>query len=234
MTKVGLVGGIGPASTVEYYRLIIEEFRRRGNTDHYPEFHLHSIDMTEMLSYVFSGELKALVDFLLERLRPLEKLGIEVALLASNTPHLVFDELQAKTELRLISIVEESCKQMESLGLNRAGLLGTKSTMSAGFYQKKASRLGIELFAPSEKDQDYVHDKYMGELVFNTLLPETKNGLLGVVERLKEGHQIQGLVLGGTELPLILSQSDFDDLHVLNTTEIHVRALVDELLKELP
>ena len=114
MTKVGLVGGIGPASTVEYYRLIIEEFRRRGNTNHYPEFHLHSIDMTEMLSYVFSGELTALVDFLLERLRPLEKLGIEVALLASNTPHLVFDDLHVlnTTEIHVRALVDELLKEL--------------------------------------------------------------------------------------------------------------------------
>ncbi|HAA13723.1 MAG TPA: aspartate/glutamate racemase family protein [Cytophagales bacterium] len=230
MKKIGLIGGIGPASTVEYYRLLIEGFRETLNTDAYPEIVLYSIDMTEMLGYVFSNQLDKLVAFLKDKISLLEAAGVEYAALASNTPHLVFNELAAAVNVNMISIVEATCEAIQAQGLKKVGLLGTKSTMSRGFYQRAAAHHGMEMVIPEEASQDYIHEKYMGELVFNQILPETKNRLIRIVEDLRTDHGIEGIVLGGTELPLILSQGDFDSLTVFNTTEIHVGALVDKMV----
>lgn len=230
MNKVGIIAGIGPASTVEYYQLIIQGFRARLSTKDYPEMLLHSVNMTEMLSYVFKGELDKLVDFLKEKIHALEASGVDYVALASNTPHLVFDELAKTVDTNMISIVEETCKVIGESGLKKVGLLGTKSTMTMGFYQRVGEEQGIEIVIPDEEGQDYVHEKYMGELVFNQIKTETKEGLVEIVDNLREKESIEGIILGGTELPLILKQEDFHSLKVFNTTEIHVNAILDKML----
>lgn len=230
MNKIGIIAGIGPASTVEYYNFIIRGFRERLSTKDYPEMLLHSINMTEMLSYVFKGELEKLVGFLKEKVRVLEETGVDYVALASNTPHLVFDKLAEAVDVPMISIVEETCQVIAESKLTKLGLLGTKSTMSMGFYQSVGAKQGIEIVIPDEKQQDYVHEKYMGELVFNEIKEETKLRLIGIVDKLKEEENIEGVILGGTELPLILQQEDFHRLKVFNTTEIHVNAILDKML----
>ncbi len=231
MNRIGIIAGIGPASTVEYYSLIIQRFRERLSTKDYPEMLLHSINMTEMLNYVFKGELEELVAFLQDRIQVLENAGVDYVALASNTPHLVFDKLAEVVKTPLISIVEETCKVIETSKLKKVGLLGTKSTMSMGFYQRVGAKRGIEIVIPEEEEQDCVHEKYMGELVFNEIKPETKQRLIEIVKQLAKQEKIEGVVLGGTELPLILEQEDFDLLKVFNTTEIHVNAILDRMLE---
>ena len=232
MKKIGLIGGVGPESTIEYYRLIIKRFQERLNTKNYPEFIINSINMTEMLSYVFNNQLDQLVDFLADRIKIIEKTGFDYAAIASNTPHIVFDELREKVNIPLISIVEETCKDISARKMQRVGLFGTKSTMTAGFYNKAAKRNGIDVYVPEINDQDFIHEKYMSELLFNRIIPETKKELIRIVRELKERESIDGLILGGTELPLILSQSDFSDIIILDTTKIHVESIVTHLIEQ--
>jgi aspartate racemase len=232
MKKIGLIGGVGPESTIAYYRLIIKRYQERLNTKNYPEFIINSINMTEMLSYVFNNRLDSLIDFLSERIKILEMSGIDYATIASNTPHIVFDELKKKVSIPLISIVEETCKEISDRKMNHVGLVGTKSTMTAGFYDKAAKKYGIDIFIPGTKDQDFIHDKYMYELLFNRIVPETKKELIRIVKELKEKESIEGLILGGTELPLILSQQDFSDINILDTTKIHVESIVTKMIED--
>ena len=217
---------------MEYYRLIVKRYQERLNTNNYPEFIINSINMTEMLSYVFNNQLDGLVDFLVERINKLEMSRVNYAAIASNTPHIVFDELKKKVKIPLISIVEETCKEISDKKVKCVGLLGTKSTMNAGFYNKAAKKYGIDIFIPDTKDQDFIHDKYMTELLFNRIVPETKKELIRIVKELKEKESIDGLILGGTELPLILSQSDFRDIEILDTTKIHVESIVTKMIED--
>ena len=232
MKKIGIIGGVGPESTIEYYRLIIKRFQERLNTKNYPEFIISSINMTEMLSYVFNNNLDGLIDFLTVRIKILEMSGVDYATIASNTPHIVFDELQKNVSIPLISIVEETCKEISVRKMKHVGLFGTKSTMNAGFYNKAAKKYGIDIFIPDSKDQDFIHEKYMSELLFNRIVPETKKELIRIVRELKEKESIEGLILGGTELPLILSQFDFSDIVILDTTKIHVESIVTHLIEQ--
>ncbi|MEE9437577.1 MAG: amino acid racemase [Saprospiraceae bacterium] len=230
MNKIGIIGGIGPESTVEYYRMLIKLFRAKLDTNQYPEILLQSIDMTEMLDYVFKNQLDNLVEFLKIKINILEQSKVDYVALASNTPHLVFDKLAKSVDVEMISIVEETCKSISKTGIKKVGLLGTKSTMSKGFYQKVAKNNGIKMVIPNEEYQNYVHEKYMGELVFNHINPDTKKRLIQIVNELKVKEKIEGIVLGGTELPLILEQNDFENLKVFNTTEIHVNAILDKMI----
>lgn len=230
MKKLGLIGGIGPESTVKYYQMIVTEFRKRLETQEYPEFTIRSINMTRMLSYVFKNDPDGLVNFLLEHLQELEETGATFAALASNTPHLVFEDLKERSNLPLISIVEETCKRVQEKDLSILGLFGTRSTMEAGFYQQVLERYGIKVKVPHADQRAFIHEKYFGELVFNQINPDTKEQLIQIAVIMKEEDAIQGLILGGTELSLILDQDDFQDLKVFDTTRIHVDAIVNEMI----
>jgi aspartate racemase len=231
MKKLGLIGGVGPESTIEYYRLIIKEYQNRTQTKEYPEMVIHSINMTEMLNYVFEKRYDDLVRFMVERIAVLEKAGVDLVAIASNTPHIVFDEIAERVNIHIISIVETACNYINNKNMRKVGLLGTKSTMTAGFYAKVAAKYHIQVIVPTPDEQDFIHGKYMSELIFNTIKPETKNRLVQIVGELKEKEGIEGLILGGTELPLILSQDDFNDIEVFDTTIIHVQGIVKQMIE---
>jgi aspartate racemase len=231
MNRVGLIGGIGPESTIEYYRLIIKKFQEKLNTKNYPELLILSINMEEMIGYAFNNKTEELIDFLSKRISILEKSEVDYIALASNTPHIVFDDLAKKTNTRMISIVEETCKAVKNKRINKIGLFGTKSTMNHGFYQLIAEKYGIEIITPSKEKQNYIHDRYINELVQNKIIPETKKELQNIAEELQKENGIEGLILGGTELCLTLSQSDFNTLTIFDTTEIHVGSIVDAMIK---
>ncbi|MEM8907122.1 MAG: amino acid racemase [Bacteroidota bacterium] len=230
MKRIGLIGGIGPASTIEYYKLIIKLFKERVSTDEYPEFLLHSINMTEMLDLVFQDRLEDLVELLKQRIQVLEASGVHCVALASNTPHLVFDQLAEAVQVELISIVEATCQYIAPTGIQKVGLLGTQSTMSKGFYQTVGQRYQLDIVIPPAEHQRFVHEKYMKELVFNQINPHTKQRLLQIVHEMERDEAIEGIILGGTELPLILQQEDFDRIKVFDTTFIHVQAILDRMM----
>lgn len=135
-----------------------------------------------MLSYVFNNQLDKLVDFLSDRIKSLKLSGVDYGAIASNTPHIVYDKLAEKTTIALISIVDETCKMICINKLRRVGLFGTKSTMINGFYNRAAERFGIDFIIPDSNRQDYIHNKYMSELIFNKILPDTKQQLIEIVK----------------------------------------------------
>jgi len=156
--------------------------------------------------------------------------GADLGLLASNSPHIVFDELLSRSPIPLLSIVEAACEATKKLGLKRAGLFGTRFSMQGQYYPDVFSREGITLITPGAEEQVYIHDRYMNELVNGIILPETRERLLAIVDRLKAQEGIEGLILGGTELPLILTQEAYSGIPVLDTTRIHVERAVAQML----
>lgn len=230
MKVTGIVGGIAPESTVEYYRLIIASYREVIQDGSYPQIIINSIDLKKMLSMVEANELVRLTEYLVGEVRRLERAGADFGLMASNTPHIVFDEVRRRSHIPLLSIVEATCEAAKELGLKRLGLFGTRFTMQGRFYADVFSREAITLVVPEREGQDYIHDRYMNELALGRFLPETREGLLEVVDRMKEREGIDGVVLGGTELPLILRDVGARGIPFLDTTRIHVKAVVAELL----
>jgi aspartate racemase len=230
MKTVGIIGGIGPESTIEYYRLIIASYREQKQDGSYPAILINSIDLRKMLDLVEANELTKLTDYLVGEVHKLARAGAEFGALASNTPHIVFDEIQRQSPIPLISIVEATAETAQTLGLKRVGLFGTRSTMQGQFYPEVFSKTGTTLAVPEPDEQTYIHDKYMRELVNGIILPETRERLLAIVERLKDRHGIQGLILGGTELPLILRNVTSSGIPFLDTTTIHVERIVAHLL----
>jgi aspartate racemase len=234
MKKLGLIGGIGPESTIEYYRLIIAGYRERDPKRAYPSIIVNSINLQQYIDWINARQLDEFAKGLIQEIEVLVRAGAKFGALCSNTPHIVFDELQRSTSLPLISIVEATCERVQQLGLKRVALFGTRFTMQGRFYPDVFSRAGVELVTPDESDQDFIHEKYMNELLNDKFLAETREQMLAIADKLQESTGIEGIILGGTELPLLLSPETFTDgqrngIRFFDTTRIHVDKLIEEL-----
>ena len=230
MNTAGIIGGIGPESTVEYYRFIVSAYLDQEGKGNYPGIIINSINMKKMLDLIGDDQFEEVTDYLVGEIQKLAAAGADFAVLASNTPHIVFNEINQKSPLPLISIVEAACQEAKRRGMQRVGLFGTKFTMQGGFYDQIFSDHAITVISPADDDQDYIHDIYMGELVKGIFRDETKKELLNIANKLIEKENIQGLILGGTELPLILKEEDAEGVEFLDTTKIHVESIMQRLL----
>src|SRR2546421_5349698 len=173
MKTVGIIGGIGPESTIEYYRFIIEGYRKRQTDGSYPSIVINSIDLNKLIGWMNAGELDAAADYLSVEIEKLARAGVDFVVLAANTPHIVFDQIRERSPLPLISIVEATRDKAISLGLKRPGLFGTRFTMQAKFYPDVFAAAGLNLVVPNHEEQAFIHEKYLGELLNNVFLPET-------------------------------------------------------------
>jgi aspartate racemase len=230
MKTVGIVGGIAPESTIQYYRLMIGAYRDRKQDGSYPPILINSIDMKTMLDLIGANNLIGVTTYLVGEIEKLAQAGADFALFASNTPHIVFENVQQQISIRLLSIVKATCNSARGLGLKRVGLFGTRFTMQGQFYTDVFSQQGISVVVPNIEEQEYIHSKYMSELVAGIFLPETRNGMLAIANRLQERDKIDGLVLGGTELPLLLHDVGASAIPFLDTTKIHAESAVAQML----
>jgi aspartate racemase len=230
MKTLGIIGGLGPESTIDYYGRIIALYRERTGDGSYPQFIINSINLKKGLDFMDANDLTGMADYLVEEIGKLARSGATFGLISANTPHIVFDEVASKSPIPLISIVEATYAVAKVRNLKRLALFGTRYTMQATFYPKVFSREGIELVVPGQEDQAYIHDKYLNELIPGMFLPETRAGLLAIIDRMKEKQDINGVILAGTELPLILDSSEHSGIPFLDTTKIHCEAAVTEML----
>jgi aspartate racemase len=229
MKTLGMIGGLGPESTIEYYRAIIATHQERTRDGSLPSLLISSIDVTTVLALAAAKKLEELENLMVHEVEKLARGGADVVLIAANTPHLVFDAVRERSPLPMVSIVEATCSEAKRRGLTKLALLGTRFTMQSRFYADVFDAQGVALVVPPNADQDYVHEKYVGELLKGIILPETRAGLLEVIARLKQSEKIDGVVIGGTELSLILNDGMDADIPFLDTMRIHVRAAVDRL-----
>lgn len=223
MKTLGIIGGIGPEATIDYYKSLITIHREQHPDADAPSIIINSINMKKAVDLVTANRLTELANYFVEEIRTLANAGADFGLLAANTPHIIFDEIVRESPLPLISIVEATRDEAHRQGFSRVGLLGTRFTMKARFYPEVFARENIQIVVPSDSDQDYVHERYFRELVNGIFLDETRNELVAIVRRMRERDHIEAVILGGTELPLILRDARLG-LPALDTTQIHVRA----------
>jgi aspartate racemase len=178
-----------------------------------------------------TGNLAAVADGLTAEFERLHRAGADIGALTANTAHIVFDEVQQRSPIPLISMIEATRENAQALGLKRVGLFGTRYTMQARFYPDVFASAGIKLILPSGMEQDYIHDVYLGELLKDVFLPESRANLLAIAEEMQRRDNIDGLILGGTELPLLLRAEEHNGMPLLDTTRIHVNKLVTEILR---
>jgi aspartate racemase len=218
MMRLGLVGGIGPESTIDYYRFLIAAGRTSIVID--------SLDVARLVGWMTRDELQPAADYLVASLQRLAAAGAEVAIICANTPHIVFDDVRRRSPIPLVSIVEAVGDHVAALGLHRAALFGTRFTMQASFYPDVFARRGLAIVVPNQDEQALIHDKYLGELLKGTFLPATRSAILAIVDAMVARDGIEAVILGGTELPILLREPSHAGIPLLDTTKIHVDALL--------
>lgn len=228
MKKLGLVGGTGPESTVMYYRKIIHGVGGVLGAERLPQIAIDSLSAFEVFALCKAQRFEELAEYLLGALNNLAASGAEFAALTGNTPYIVFEKVRAATPLPLISAIEVTRDEALARGLTKVGLLGTVFTMTNDFFKQPLQDAGIEVVVPSAPEIEYIHGKIADELEHGVVKPETQTEFISIVKAMKARDDIQQLVLGCTELPLILDDQ-VCPVPCLDTADLHIRALVREL-----
>lgn len=224
MKRIGIIGGLGPESTIDYYKGIINIFRQRNLAA--PEIIIYSANVNRLLELAEAREWNKLAEWLVEMVNALHNAGAEFAIIGSNTPHIVFDKVKSKSPIPMLSIVDETCNRASNMKLKKLGLMGTKFTMESDFFQKAFHDAGISIIVPMKDEQQFIHNKIVSEIALGIIKNSTRQELLSVVKRMIDEDSIDGLILGCTELPLILEKDEYD-IPFLKTTAIHIDSIVD-------
>jgi aspartate racemase len=227
MAAVGLVGGLGPESTIDYYRRILQAWEQEEPAS-MPSIVIDSLDVQRALRLV-ADDRSALVDYLSDSVARLAAAGVDFVAITANTPHIVFDELLARAPVPLLSIVETCAQAVCGRGCRRPLLLGTRFTMAAPFYPEVCARSGIDVLRPESAECEWIHERYVGELLKGVFRDDTRAGFAAIVQAWRDEHGIDSVTLGGTELPLLMTGDTAAGLPAFDTTALHVSAIVDRL-----
>ena len=231
MKKLGLVGGMGPQSTVPYYMGIVYGVRERTSPDFFPNITVESVNVFEVLRLIGEGNTDRVTEYLLRAVGNLHAAGAEVAALTANTAHIVYDRLAVLSPIPLVSIVDATCAEAIRRGYGRVALLGTAFTMEREFYKKPFVDSGIDIVLPDSAERDYINRTITAELELGIVRPETLARYQQIISRLQAADGAEAVILGCTELPLLVSDA-VSPLPVLDTVAIHTAALVDTILEE--
>jgi aspartate racemase len=231
MKRIGILGGLGPEATVDYYKEIINAFKKVSNDLNYPEIIIYSVNMSEFIGLMKDKKYELATTYLSERIERMKGAGADFAVLSANTPHQLFDQLKEISAIPLISIVEATCDEAKKRRLRRAGLFGTKFTMEASFFPDVFKKEGIEIVMPDKQDQELINYKLFSEIELGIFKDETRGILIGIIEKMVREQHIDSLILGCTEFPLILDKKIYAGIPMLNTTSIHVKEIINYCLK---
>ncbi len=231
MKKLGILGGMGPESTLLYYKEIAEQYSKRHPEGYFPSLSIETVNMYEMLGYCKAGEYRELTDYLLRGIFNLEHSGVDFIIIASNTPHVVFDLLEERANVPLLSIVEPTFQAVQKKGYNRIAWLGTGFTMEKTFFRKRFIENGIDAVIPNAEERKFIDHVIADELEFGIVNPESKNKINTIVQRLIQEEQIAAVILGCTELPLMYADDKLP-IPVFDTLQYHIAGIIDYMFKE--
>ncbi|RLG47896.1 MAG: aspartate racemase [Thermoproteota archaeon] len=226
MKVIGLIGGMSWESTLEYYKIINELVKERLGGLHSAKILLYSVDFEEISELQHKGEWERLTEVMIDIAKRLEKAGAEFLLICTNTMHKMADDIQERISIPLLNIVDVTAQRIKELGLRKVGLLGTKFTMEDDFYKGRlAKKHGINVLIPDKEERQVVHDIIYKELCLGIIKQSSREKIMKIIDNLvKKGAE--GIILGCTELPLIIRQEDCE-VPLLDTTRIHAEAAVE-------
>jgi aspartate racemase len=220
--KIGILGGLSPESTVEYYLYLTRTYTERYGNYAYPEIIIYSVSFQPYVDWPASGRWDLIAQGLSEAAQKLQAAGADFIIIAANTMHLVIDQIRATVHIPVLSLLDAVSDAVLGRGLKTVGLLGTISTMEKGFYQEALARRGLNVLTPEPDERRYVSDVIYNELVAGKLRPEARARYAEIIQRLAD-HGAQGVILGCTEIPLLVSQADAG-VPLFDTTRIHAEA----------
>lgn len=229
MKKLGLVGGMGPESTIPYYHNIVYSVQEALGKSIFPELSIESVNVFNVLKLCDEKKYDELTEYLMGAINNLAKSGAEFAALSANTPHIVFDRLKEQSPIPLISIVEATCEEAKHRKLKKIGLLGTIFTMTGEFFKAPFAKNGIQVVIPTKSEMGIINEKISTELELGMVKEETLLFFQNVINRMKSENGIEAIVLGCTELPLLLND-EVSSVPCLDTMQIHINSIVKTIL----
>lgn len=219
LKTIGLLGGMSWESTVTYYQIINEVVKQELGGLHSAEVLLYSVDFSEIEKCQADGDWEKSAEILSKAAESLEKAGADFIVICTNTMHKVASQIQSRIKIPVIHIAEATADELKYHNISKVALLGTKYTMTQDFYKEKLEKAGISVLIPNEQEIETVNDIIYHELCLGVILEASKVKYLGIIDRLaKQGAQ--GVILGCTEIGLLIQQND-TDLPVFDTTLIH-------------
>ena len=231
MKTIGLIGGMSWESSLEYYRIINETAKELLGELHSAKSIMYTFDFDEIEILQREGKWKELSERVTEIALKLEHAGADMIIICTNTTHIVADEVQRKISIPLIHIADSTAKKIIELSMKKVGLLGTKFTMEEAFYKDRlAEKYELDVIIPKEKDRQIIHDIIYKELVLGQIKQTSKQKVIKMVEYL-EANGAEGIILGCTEIPLLIKQEDVD-IRLFDTTMIHARSAVKYAINE--
>ncbi len=225
MKTIGLLGGMSWHSTLEYYRLFNEITNKKKGKEHAAKVLIYSFNFQELRNWQLES-INSLAEQLSIQARKLEKAGADILLIGANTMHQYYQKIQNALTIPVLHIGDAVGKTIKQEKLKKVALLGTKYTMQGNFYKNKLAEYDLETITPTTKEQKIINDIIYNELVRGTILKSSKKDYLNIIDRMKKTHDIEGVILGCTEIPLLIKPED-TELKTFNTTEIHALSAVN-------
>ena len=223
MKTIGLLGGMSWESSSEYYRILNETVKARLGGFHSADCLMVSVDFAEVESLQHQDKWDELTEMMVAAAKRIEAGGAEILLICTNTMHKMAPEMQAAIQIPLLHIADAAGEAIQAQGLQTVALLGTKFTMEGDFYRQRLhEKFGLDVLIPDAADREIVHNTIYDELVKGVLNPASRQAFLKIITKL-QAQGAQGVVLGCTEIPLLVKQADVD-IPVFDTTRIHAEA----------
>jgi aspartate racemase len=220
--KIGILGGMSPESTIAYYEYITRTYTERFGNYGYPEILIYSVSFQSYVDWPNEGRWDLVAEGLSQAAHKLVAAGADLIVIATNTMHLVFDRVQANVDVPMLSLLDAVAGAILTQELTTVGLLGTRFTMEKAFYQDALARQGIAVLVPDADEREYVNAAIYDELVAGQIRDESRAGFVNIIDKLAE-RGAQGIILGCTEIPLLVNQAD-TGLPLFDTTTIHAEA----------
>lgn len=229
MKKLGLIGGMGPESTIPYYHDIVYGVQEALGESVFPELTIESVNVFKVLGLCKEQKYDELTAYIMGAIENLTKSGADFAALSANTPHIVFDRLKEQSPIPLISIVEATCKEAQKREVKKIGLLGTIFTMTGEFFKTPFVENGIDIVVPTQEEMNLINERISTELELGIVKDETLVAFQQIITRMRDEEGIEAVVLGCTELPLLLNDK-VSPVPCLDTMQIHIQEIVETIL----
>jgi len=229
MKKIGVLGGMSWESSLEYYRIMNEEVKEKLGKTHSANFLMYSFDFHQVEVLQHENKWDELTDLMVKEAANLKAAGADFIVIATNTMHLMAGAIEKETGLEVLHIAKATGHEILKRGLKKILLLGTKFTMEGTFYREILEAMGIEVVIPNEADRQVIHDVIYHELILGEINIESKKAYVDVIEKMAK-IGAQGVILGCTEIPLLIKDEDVS-IDVLDTTEIHAKAAVKNAIE---
>lgn len=229
MKTIGLIGGTTWVSTIDYYRIINETIKEKLGGAHSAHLILYSVDFDEFI-IKREGKWDEIASSFIDIAKKLEQSGADFLLICANTLHKIADEIQDNINIPLLHIVDVTAERILKKGLNKVGLIGTKYTMEENFYkQRLKQKFSIETIVPGTKEREIIHNIIFNELTYEIIKQSSKEKYIKIINNLIS-RGAQGIILGCTEIPMLIKENDIDT-NIFDTTSIHAKAAVEYALK---